>query len=252
MNLLLPFLLSFLAGLSTGIGSLVVFFLDHYDEKHQSQFIGFAAGVMVYVSFMKLLLSSLVSIGFLYTNLAFFMGLGIMTLLDFAIPHEYEGEYIPSPEATQSTDLERTGWIVALGIAMHNFPEGLAAFFATIKDLTLGLTIMIAIALHNIPEGIAIAIPFYSGSQSKKKGFTVSLLSGLTEPVGAIVSFLFLRAFLSDFLLSAIMASIAGVMVFISFDELLPVCVGFGREHSAIGSLFLGMLLMAGVSVILD
>lgn len=145
----------------------------------------------------------------------------------------------------------RTGILVSLGVAIHNFPEGLVTFFGTIKDPNLGLTLLIAVALHNIPEGIAVSVPIYYATKNRKRALTWSFLSGIAEPVGALIGFTILYPFISPFVLSMAMAFVAGIMVFISFDELLPISLTHGEEHIAIASLFIGMVTMTLILLLL-
>jgi len=145
----------------------------------------------------------------------------------------------------------RTGLLVSLGIAIHNFPEGLVTLFGTIKDPNLGLVLLVAIALHNIPEGISVSFPIYYATRNRKKAFTWSFLSGIAEPIGAVIGFTILYPFINPFILSMALAFVAGIMVFISFDELLPVSLKYGQEHIAITSLFLGMVMMTVILLLL-
>jgi ZIP family zinc transporter len=146
--------------------------------------------------------------------------------------------------------LSRMGFFTALAIAIHNFPEGLATFTAALKDLSLGVPIAVAIAIHNIPEGIAVSIPIFYGTGDRKKAFVYSFLSGLAEPVGAAVGYLLLRSFFSETIFGVLFAAVAGIMVFISLDELLPAAREYGESHLAVYGLIAGMIVMA-VSLLL-
>ena len=138
-----------------------------------------------------------------------------------------------------------TGLLTAAGIAIHNFPEGMGVLFTSMHDLTVGIPLAVAIALHNIPEGIAVSIPIYYATKSRKKAFLYSFFSGVTEPLGAIFGYLIIRPFLTESVLMGTLSAVAGIMVFISFDELLPVSFSRGEEHIAILGLFVGMGMMA-------
>ena len=139
----------------------------------------------------------------------------------------------------------RTGIFTALAIAIHNFPEGLATLGASIANLKLGVVIALAIAIHNIPEGISVSVPIFYATKDKKKAFIYSFLSGLAEPAGAIIGILILLPFLSAGVLSSLMAFAAGIMVYISMDELLPMAHRYGHSHTVIAGIVLGMLVMA-------
>ena len=148
-------------------------------------------------------------------------------------------------KTNEQSKLMRMGLFTALAIAIHNFPEGLATFIAALDDPSLGIAIAVAIAIHNIPEGIAVSVPIYYATGNKKKAFWYSFSSGLAEPVGALIGFLILMPFLSPLIFGLIFAGVAGIMVFISIDELLPAAQEFGEHHLSIYGLIAGMMLMA-------
>ena len=249
-TILTAFLFSLIAGLSTGLGSLAAFFIKDFKHRHLSLLMGFSAGVMIQISFMELLFSAVVETGFLNANIAFFLGIATIAAIEFLIPHEYEEEKLTDKEKKDKR-LMKTGLLVSAGIAIHNFPEGIITLFGTIKDPHLGLVLLIAIALHNIPEGISVSMPIYYATKNRKKAFLWSLLSGISEPIGAIIGFFVLFPFINAFVLNLALAFVAGIMVFISFDELLPLSLSHGEAHLAITSLFLGMLTMTAVLFLL-
>ncbi|MFX1451306.1 MAG: zinc transporter ZupT [Promethearchaeota archaeon] len=254
-------LLTIIAGLSTGIGSIIAYFIKKPKLSYLSLLLSLSAGVMLYVSFIELLNTAVIDVGFACANFFFFIGIGIILLIDLIVPHAYaqetgcdlpqliedEGkECLICPEDRNC--LMRTGLFVALGIAIHNFPEGLATFSSGISgDVSLAITIAFAIALHNIPEGISVSIPIFYATGNKKKGMLYSLLSGLSEPVGALIGLIILLPFLNILLLSSVLAAVAGIMVYISLDELLPNAhkFGKGKEHLVLGGLLAGMAIMA-------
>jgi ZIP family zinc transporter len=242
-TIVIAFLFSLTAGLSTGLGSLVAFFIKDFKHIHLSLLMGFSAGVLIQISFMELLFTSIEEIGFLTANVAFFLGIAAIAAVEFFIPHEYEEEKLTEKQK-KSKRLMKTGILVSAGIMIHNFPEGILTLFGTIKDPHLGLVLLIAIALHNIPEGISVSVPIYYATKNRKKAFTWSLFSGLSEPIGAIIGFFVLFQFITPFVLNIVLAFVAGIMVFISFDELLPISLSHGEAHLAITSLFFGMLTM--------
>lgn len=252
--------LTLFAGLATGIGSLIAFFTSTTNKKFLSISLGFSAGVMIYVSMIEIFVKakdSLVSEmgeqpGYWVTVIAFFGGMLVITLIDKFIPkqgnpHELKKveDMNKSPKEIKDQKLMRMGVFTALAIGIHNFPEGIATFVSAMQDPGLGIAIAIAIAIHNVPEGIAVAVPIYYATGSKKKAFKLSFLSGLAEPVGAIFAFLILMPFLNDIMFGVIFAAVAGIMVFISLDELLPAAKEYDEAHHSIYGLIAGMAVMA-------
>ena len=256
-NVGLALLLTLVAGLSTGIGSAIAYFIKKPKIVYLSFALGLSAGVMIYISFMEMLPVAITDLGEQYGQfwgevwaiVAFFVGIGVIALIDLLVPeHENPHEFAGIDEPTAHPDsakLMRTGLMTALAIGIHNFPEGLATFAATLGDVKLGVFIAIAIAIHNIPEGIAVSIPIFFATKNKNKAFFYSFLSGLSEPVGAIIGYLILMPFLTPVLLAAVLAFIAGIMIYISLDELLPMAHLYGHGHLVIGGIVTGMLIMA-------
>jgi ZIP family zinc transporter len=239
-------LLAFFAGLATLLGSFVIFFVKKKKRCYLNVAMGFSAGVMLFVSFTELLNESIEDLGYFPATLAFFGGMVIIFVLDSFIPHEYEAEEACSTDCLkQNKKLKRCGLLIALGVGIHNLPEGMAVFFSSLADLELGLVMAIAIALHNIPEGIAVALPIYYATKSKSKAFLLSLVSGLAEPIGALISFLIFGSLLNQTMLSLMIAAVAGIMVFISFDELLPFAYEETNDNVTIAGIFAGMGVMA-------
>jgi ZIP family zinc transporter len=236
--------LTTVAGLSTIIGSLLGIFVKKPGPRFMALTLGFAGGVMILVSFVELLQGGIEAVGFGPAHMAFFAGMAAMFLVDFLIPHEYLAEHHRT-EGDGKGALMRTGLLVALGLGIHNFPEGMATFAGALQDLSLGVAIAAAIALHNIPEGLAVSAPIYAATGSRRQAFLWSALSGVAEPVGAAVAALFLLPFLTDALLGLVLAAVAGIMVFISLDELVPVARSYGQEHLSILGVGLGMAVMA-------
>jgi ZIP family zinc transporter len=265
MDINLPYalLLTTFAGLSTGIGSIIAWFIKKPNYSWLSVMLGFSAGVMVYVSFAELLKTAVEDIGFGLANLTFFGGILFIGIIDMLVPHNYEEEYIGDSAFVNTpheqrgltatgtgvkgkSTLMRAGLFTALGIAIHNFPEGLVTFSsAATGNASLGLAIAVAVAIHNIPEGIAVSMPIYYATGSRKKAFLYSFSSGLAEPVGAFIGFLVLRPFLTESILSGMLGFVAGIMVYISLDELLPLAHQYGKEHQVIIGTVLGMAVMA-------
>jgi len=258
-TILFAFGLTMFAGLSTGIGSTIAFFAKKTNTKFLSISLGFSAGVMIYVSFVEILVKARVELvtemglrgGNWATVLAFFGGVLFIAIIDKLVPSiENPHEVRRIEDMQQATDhknkkLMRMGVFTALAIAIHNFPEGLATFTAALTDPNLGIAIAVAIAIHNIPEGIAVSVPVYYATGNKRKAFRLSFLSGLAEPVGALVGYLILLPFLSPMIFGILFAGVAGIMVFISLDELLPSAREYGEHHLSIYGLMGGMVVMA-------
>lgn len=261
-NIFIALLFTLIAGLATGIGGALALFARRADTKFLSVSLGFSAGVMLYVSFIEIFFKAqdaLVNglgerLGPWITVISFFCGMALIAIIDRLIPkktnpHEVSTvsdlENITIEATPKGNHLYRVGIFTALAIALHNFPEGIATFLSALADPTLAIGITIAIALHNIPEGISVYVPIYYATGSKKKAFTYSLLSGIAEPIGALLGFLILRPFLSETLFGILFAGVAGIMVFISLDELLPAAREYGDTHLSIYGVVAGMGLMA-------
>jgi ZIP family zinc transporter len=273
INLSFAMLLTTLAGLSTGIGSAIAFFIRKPKYSYLSFLLGFSAGVMIYISFVELLKTSVEDVGFMSANLGFFAGIGFIALLDILIPHEYEEERSgtprfaavrrvfgrllkqneTSPENDAAPGLMRIGVLTALGIAIHNFPEGMVTFSSVATgDAALGIKVAVAIAIHNVPEGIAVSAPILYATGNRRQAFLWSFSSGLAEPAGAIIGYAILHPFLTPSLLSIMLAVVAGIMVYISLVELLPVAHRYGKQQLVVGGIVVGMLVMAGSLFMLD
>lgn len=252
--------LTLFAGLSTGIGSAVAFFSKRTNTKFLAGALGFSAGVMIYVSLVEIFVKAKDSLsaalgsteGYWVTTAAFFGGIAFIALIDRMVP-SFENPHEPKtledmdskPRNGKDRTLLRMGLFSALAIAIHNFPEGLATFTAALTDPTLGVSIAVAIAIHNIPEGIAVSVPIYYATGNRRKAFFYSFLSGLAEPVGALVGYFILMPFANELTFGILFAAVAGIMVFISLDELLPTAEKYGEHHVAIYGLIAGMVIMA-------
>lgn len=263
-NVLFAFGLTLFAGLSTGIGSALSLLTKQTNRRFLSLSLGFSAGVMIYVSFAEILVKAndalTASLGEKMGAWAaaggFFFGILLIAIIDKFIPeaenpHEiHTVEEMDGQSEEHKTKLMRMGLFTALAIAIHNFPEGLATFTAALSDPKLGVPIAVAIAIHNIPEGIAVAVPVFYATGSRQKAFRLSFLSGLSEPVGALIGYILLYRFFSDIMFGFIFAAVAGIMVYISLDELLPSAREYGEHHLSIYGLVAGMVVMA-VSLLL-
>ena len=264
-TILIAFGLTLFAGLATGIGGMLAFFTKRTNIKFLSIALGFSAGVMIYVSFAELFLQSKESLilelgeatGLWVAVLAFFVGIILVALIDrfipyFENPHEIHKveEIGERKQAGKYKKLFRMGLFTALAIALHNFPEGLATFASALTSIKTGIIIAVAIAIHNIPEGIAVSIPIYYATGSKKKALFYSFLSGVSEPLGALIGYFILFSFFNGAVIGILFALVAGIMVFISLDQLLPAAREYGEHHLSMYGLIAGMAVMA-VSLLL-
>lgn len=261
-NVLFAFGLTLFAGLATGIGSIMAFMVKDFNRRFLSGALGFSAGVMIYVSLVEIFVkakdSLVVALGDVAGNWAtagaFFAGIALIAVIDKCIP-EWENPHevhhmsdLNGNAGGEKKDLKRlhrAGIFVAIAIGIHNFPEGLATFMSALGDTKMGIMIAVAIAVHNIPEGISVSVPIYYATGDKKKALKYSFLSGLSEPIGAFVGFVLLRSFFNEVTFGLIFASVAGIMVFISIDELIPSAEEYGEHHWCIYGFVLGMMVMA-------
>ncbi len=264
-------MLTFLAGFATSIGAILAFFSRKDNYFLLSIGMGFSAGVMIYVSFMEILVKSRESFTQIYSSeitgeiltiICFFLGIILTAFIDKIIPEDINPHEPKSNNQLQelksdtkssllrNSKLRRTGIFTAIAIAIHNFPEGFATFVSALENPTIGITIAFAIAIHNIPEGMAVSLPIYRATGEKKKAFWYATISGLAEPLGAIFGFLFLLPFMGESTLGIIFGIVAGIMVYISFDELLPASRVYGNAHTTIVGISLGMFVMA-ISLVL-
>jgi len=284
-NFIMAFLLTLFAGMATGIGGAIILFVKRFSPKFLCATLGFSAGVMILISLVELFQEAREALslefgeqmGLLYTLLSFFGGMAIIALIDNLVPkennpHEVNSMTIqvhdeavgvqkavisfadeeplpdkssPVQDGKKGGKLLRLGILSALVIAVHNFPEGLATFISAMDNVELGASIAFAIALHNIPEGIAVAIPIYYATQRKGRAVGYATLSGIAEPLGGVLGYLVLRSVLTPSLLACVLALVAGIMVYISLDELLPTAESYGQHHIAIIGVISGMVFMS-------
>ena len=256
-NILIPLLLTLGAGLATGIGSAIAFFAKRTNKRLLSFSLGLSGGVMIYVSFVELFQQANTTLsaewgahtGVSVTVASFFAGILLIGVIDRLVPsveNPHEAHMIEELEKKpKNAKLMRMGLMTALAIGIHNFPEGIATFATAVENPTLGIAIAVAIAIHNIPEGIAVSIPVFYATGDRMKAFRYSLLSGLAEPVGALLAYFILMPFMSPVMMGCILAGVAGIMVFISIDELLPAAREYGEAHISIYGVMSGMAIMA-------
>ena len=252
-NVLPALLLTTLAGLSTGIGSVIALFAKKTNTKFLSGSLGFSSGVMIYVSLIELFPAAVevftavysAKQSVLFTVLAFLGGMLLFALLERVIPHADFDRKPPKKQEKGKAKLYKTGIVTAVALALHNFPEGLATFVSALQGIEVAIPIVVAIALHNIPEGIAVSVPIYYATGSRKRAFVYSFLSGLTEPLAAILGYLILMPFLNEQVYAVLNGMIAGIMVLISLDELLPAANRYGHQRLSTYGVVGGMAVMA-------
>lgn len=276
-NVIHALTLTLLAGAATGLGGALILFLKRLSSNFLAAALGLSAGVMIFISLAELYPEAQSAAGSagldnarVWVLLAFFGGMGLITLIDFLVP-EYENPHEAtgltlnartaatemihdSEQSGNASALKKLGVMSALAIAIHNFPEGMATFIGALNDSGTGTGITFAIALHNIPEGIAVAIPIYYATRSKAKALIYATLSGLTEPLGAAICYgatalSGIRISDGGLAFPLILAAVAGIMIYISLDELLPTAEKYGKHHVAIAGVVGGMAIM-GISLL--
>lgn len=248
-NLKLALLMSLFAGLATVVGGFMTFFIKRTNIKGLSIGLGFSAGVMIFLSLTEILRSStnmlsayfpkasnwIVFVGFLF-------GMAVAILIDYFIPDHIEEDLFSNKQnCVHHHRIKRAGLLTAVAISVHNFPEGMATFFVTTQNITLGVSVAIAIALHNIPEGIAVALPIYHATGKRRLAIWYTFLSGISEPIGALIGLFALHYFLPQMAVGFLFAAVAGIMIYISFDTLLPLSREYGDGHYSVFGIMFGI-----------
>lgn len=250
---ILPLILTLLAGMSTLIGGFVTFFIKRNNLKALSVGLGFSAGVMIYVSLRELMGKAPEMLNEFYGDIyskslafgGFLFGIIIAVAIDYFMPDHIESDFLnKSARLQQRRKIQRAGLITAIAVTLHNFPEGMATFLVSSQDLMLGVPVAIAIAIHNIPEGIAIALPIFHATGKKRLAILYTFLSGISEPVGGLIGVVLLKTILPGQFVGIMTAAVAGIMVYLSFDTLLPLAREYGENHHVIIGIVLGMLIM--------
>lgn len=262
-NVTVAFVSSALAGLATMFGALIVFVSKSDNKKFLSSALGFSAGVMIFISFMEMM--PMAQENFMKTMgdkqaqwmvlASFFGSMAVFGIISHLVPEADEPHEIKTEEEMEERShelaLEQVGLKSAIAIGIHNFPEGMVTFMTSLMDPAMGLSIAVAIAMHNIPEGIGVAAPIYFATGDKKRALWLTFLSGVSEPVGALLAYLLLRPFLTPTLFGVVFGAISGIMVLISFDELLPASRAYGETHLSLLGLIFGMMVMGASLIIL-
>ena len=254
-NIGLAFSLTMLAGLTTAIGGAIAFVTKKDSLKTLSVGLGFSAGVMIFVSLVDIIPNSEALLKVNFPNLyqwlvfgGFILGIVVSVLIDYFLPDHVDTEELLHPDAPEEDNhfkhykLKRAGMLTAIAICVHNFPEGMATFLTTTQNITLGLSVALAIAIHNIPEGIAVALPIYHVTGKKRYAMLYAALSGITEPIGALVGMFVFGLFVPQILVGFLMAAVGGIMTYISFDTLLPLAKEYGNWHLSIVGIMSGIL----------
>ncbi|XP_065866600.1 zinc transporter ZTP29 [Euphorbia lathyris] len=254
-QLLVALALSLVGGLSTSIGALVVIINQTPNLKMLGLLQGFAAGLMLSISFLDLAHNAINSIGFLKGNLWFFGGVVFFAIITKFIPEPtvIPGSDDKSKKGRGGKDIMKkhrrqvffSGIITAIGISLHNFPEGMAVFLGSMKGLRVGVNLALAIALHNIPEGVAVALPVYFATESKWQAFKLATLSGFAEPLGVVIVAYLFPSSLNPEILEGLLASVGGVMAFLTLHEMLPLAFDYAGQKQAVKAVFLGMAFMS-------
>lgn len=244
-------LITLLAGLATAIGAGVAFVVKRDNMKALSIGLGFSAGVMIFLSFVDIIPSASEMLRGVFPHkfnwivyISFIIGLVIAILIDYFLPDHVDEDELLNPDkpSTHNSMIKHAGLLTDVAICVHNFPEGMATFMTSTQDLTLGLSVGLAIAIHNIPEGIAVALPVYQATGKKRYAMLYAALSGVSEPIGAIIGMFLLNLFLPQMMVGASMAAVAGIMIYISFDTLLPLAKEYGNWHLSMIGIVSGIL----------
>ncbi|MFC1715152.1 zinc transporter ZupT [Candidatus Poribacteria bacterium] len=243
-NFGMAMLLTVGAGLATTLGGVITITMRRTGPRFMGFTLGFSAGVMIQVALVELLRNSIESIGFLSAHVGFLLGMAGIFLIDFLVPHDYMGQH-DHEDGDTGVGLMRVGILMAFGIGIHNLPEGMATFASTLEDLHLGIAIAVAIAIHNIPEGLAVSAPIYAATGCRGKACLWSFLAGMSGLLGALLAALILMPILTPTVLGWTLAAVAGIMVSLSIDELVPAAKAFGSDHAPIVGVITGVSVIA-------
>lgn len=259
-NFVPAMLMTLFAGLTTAIGGGIAFIVKKDNLRALSVGLGFSAGVMIFLSFTDIIPEASEMLAVNYPNMhewmvfmGFIIGIVVAILIDYFLPDHVDPDELADPEApcNHRHKIKRAGLLTAIAICVHNFPEGMATFLTTTQDLTLGITVGLAIAIHNIPEGIAVALPIYHVTGKKRYAMLYAALSGMTEPIGALIGMILFSLFLPQVLVGILLAAVAGIMIYLSFDTLLPLSREYGNWHLSMVGIVTGMLFIwAGLIVL--
>ena len=251
LQIILPLILTLLAGMSTLLGGFMTFFVKRDSFKALSIGLGFSAGVMIFLSLTDILPEAQALLIKHFPNKAdwliffgFIAGIVLAMIIDYFLPDHVDPEELKDPDApcTHHHKIKRAGLLTAIAICVHNFPEGMATFLTATQNLTLGISVAIAIAIHNIPEGIAVALPIYHVTGKKRYAMLYAALSGISEPIGALIGMILFTLFIPQMLIGILLAAVAGIMIYIAFDTLLPLSNEYGDWHLSMTGIVTGIL----------
>ncbi len=250
-NFSIAMLMTLFAGLTTAIGGAIAFMVKRDNLRALSVGLGFSAGVMIFLSFTDIIPEASEMLSVNYPNMhewmvfaGFIIGIVVAILIDYFLPDHIDPDELANPEApcAHRHKIKRAGLLTAIAICVHNFPEGMATFLTTTQNVTLGISVGLAIAIHNIPEGIAVALPIYHVTGKKRYAMLYAALSGITEPIGALIGMVLFSLFLPQVLVGILLAAVAGIMIYLSFDTLLPLSREYGNWHLSMIGIVTGML----------
>ena len=260
-NFIPAMVMTLFAGLTTAIGGAIAFMVKKDNLKALSVGLGFSAGVMIFLSFTDILPEAGEMLSVNYPNAykwmvfsGFIAGIVIAILIDYFLPDHVDPDELADPEApcNHHHKIKRAGLLTAIAICVHNFPEGMATFLTTTQNLTLGISVGLAIAIHNIPEGIAVALPIYHVTGKKRYAMLYAALSGITEPIGALIGMVLFSLFLPQVLVGILLAAVAGIMIYLSFDTLLPLSREYGNWHLSMIGIVTGILFICFIRFTYD
>lgn len=252
-NFLIAMAITLFAGLATSIGAVLAFMVKRDNLKVLSVGLGFSAGVMIFLSLTDIIPEARKMLAINFPNdfewlvfVGFIVGVLIAILIDYFIPDHVDADEMLCPDAPCRSDakFKRAGLVTAIAICVHNFPEGMATFLTTTQNVSLGISVGLAIAIHNIPEGIAVALPVYHATGKKRYAMLYAALSGISEPIGALIGIFLFSLFVPQILVGVLLAAVAGIMLYISFDTLLPLSREYGDWHLSMIGIISGMLFM--------
>lgn len=250
-NFGIALLITLFAGLATAIGGGIAFIVKKDNLKALSVGLGFSAGVMIFLSFNDIIPEAKEMLSVNFPNrfewmalIGFIFGIVVAILIDYFLPDHIDTDELLEPDSPckHTHKIKRAGLLTAIAICIHNFPEGMATFLTTTQDFTLGLSVAMAIAIHNIPEGIAVALPIYHVTGKKRYAMLYAALSGITEPIGALIGMMLFSLFIPQILVGILLAAVAGIMIYLSFDTLLPLAKEYGNWHLSMVGIVSGIL----------